>query len=162
MYGQPKPKPKSNNKKPTAAGGAHAVKTDVADDNSTLSEKQRQQIISMLQAQLNTKQNPITNASSNASWIQSISTEISHVSGIQSLSSYVILAGLVMFNNPMHTWIIDSGATNHIIPYFSLLVNVEPLDSELHLPNGQSTKVTHISDVMLSSELMLTQVLYVP
>lgn len=53
-------------------------------------------------------------------------------------------------------WIIDSGATDHIMSTPSLLHNIRPSRSYLQLLNGQCAAVTHIGDVHISSELVLS------
>lgn len=60
------------------------------------------------------------------------------------------------------SWIIDSEATHHITHNFASLVNVNPLQSEIHLPNGHSACITHSGDVHLTNTIILKQVLYVP
>jgi len=61
------------------------------------------------------------------------------------------------------SWIINTGATDHMICSFSLFTTVIASVSKLvKLPNGNFVPVTHIGTVRLSSTLILTNVLYVP
>jgi len=62
-----------------------------------------------------------------------------------------------------HPWIIDTGATDHMIcsiSYFSSITAM--VNSFVKLPNGQLAKVTHIGTVQLSVHLVLTNVLCIP
>lgn len=61
-------------------------------------------------------------------------------------------------NSSMCTWIIDSYATHHFTPYRQLLVNVQNIQYELLLPNGQKACVTHARDVILNSSIVLSSV----
>ena len=58
-----------------------------------------------------------------------------------------------------HDWIIDSGATNHMIHSISLLTRITSVAHILvKLPNGESVLVTHIGQVQLSTDLVLDNV----
>lgn len=169
LHGQPKPKIRNSNGKKFNAT-ANAVNTSVSQttspaaiqepsDASNLSETQCQQLINMLQAQLKSSTPAV-----NASWISSAST--SQMAGNCSSTSlkmqHVTSTNQAQCHSSNHTWIIDSEATHHITPYLSLIDNPTPLQSELHLPNGHSTFITHVGDIKLTSNITLKQVLYVP
>ena len=62
----------------------------------------------------------------------------------------------------MHDWILDTGATDHVTPHLNLLHNVVECESVLHLPNGQTARVTHMGSVTINSHITLHQVLCVP
>lgn len=59
-------------------------------------------------------------------------------------------------------WILDSGATDHITPHYHLLYNAKPCNATLALPNGQTSIVTHIGSVKVSSVITMHSVLCVP
>ena len=62
-----------------------------------------------------------------------------------------------------NTWILDSGATDHIICSISLLTSITTLTQcVVELPNSESAQVTHIGTVKLSATLILDHVLCVP
>lgn len=61
-------------------------------------------------------------------------------------------------------WVVDIGATNHLISSLNLLLNsivVSPSSSKIHLPNGQTNSISHIGTVSLFDH-QLHNVLYVP
>lgn len=68
----------------------------------------------------------------------------------------------VKSNNLYSKWIIDTGATDHITPYLSLLQDVQVCTAALQLPNGNTSEITHVGNLMLNSQLILTNVLCVP
>ncbi|XP_031095055.1 uncharacterized protein LOC115999338 [Ipomoea triloba] len=60
-------------------------------------------------------------------------------------------------------WILDSGATHHIVCDRSLLTNCRKVDGKyVALPNGNKATITHIGSVHLSNMLVLQGVLCVP
>jgi hypothetical protein len=62
-----------------------------------------------------------------------------------------------------HTWIIDTGATDHMINSISLFTSITAnISTKVKLPNGQFALVTHIGTVKISAHLTLTNVLCVP
>lgn len=60
------------------------------------------------------------------------------------------------------TWILDTGAMDHITLFGHLLHNVIHFQSTLHLPNSATATVTSIGSVHLSSDIILDNVLCVP
>jgi hypothetical protein len=66
-------------------------------------------------------------------------------------------------HSPKHSWIIDTGATDHMMGSIHFLTTITAIvSSHVNLPNGQKALVTHIGTVRLSSTLVLTNVLCVP
>jgi hypothetical protein len=62
-----------------------------------------------------------------------------------------------------HTWIIDTGATDHMINSISLFTSIiTTISSKVKLPNGKFALVTHIGTIKISAHLTLTNVLCVP
>jgi hypothetical protein len=62
-----------------------------------------------------------------------------------------------------NSWILDTGATDHMVHSFSCFTNVTSIiQATVELPNGNLVPVTHIGTVKLSSSLILTDVLCVP
>nr|XP_016475423.1 PREDICTED: uncharacterized protein LOC107797080 [Nicotiana tabacum] len=70
------------------------------------------------------------------------------------------------FTTNQRPWIIDTGASNHIISALHLLSSVyhvpELKSPTVHLPNENSTKVTHTGSCTLPNSEILYDVLYVP
>jgi hypothetical protein len=62
-----------------------------------------------------------------------------------------------------HTWIIDTGATDHMISSVTLFTSITAVVShKVKLPNDHFALVTHIGTVQLLEHLILTNVLCVP
>ena len=61
------------------------------------------------------------------------------------------------------TWVLDTGATDHIIHSTSLFTNLtSSISSFVHLPNDEKVLVTHIGTVQLTPTLILENVICVP
>ena len=159
LYGQPKPKVKgktamnvstqaTGNHETTPKSSAPAIMPTSTDQ---LTESQCQQLISMLQSKMQ--------PSTYAPWI---SGSANQVSGMQFRTNSVIFATTVTVDSAHDMWILDSGATHHITPYIDLVHNPSPINSQLHLPNGECSKVTHIGNIHLTPDITLSNVLVVP
>jgi hypothetical protein len=60
-------------------------------------------------------------------------------------------------------WIIETGATGHMVGSISFLTTITVVVStQVKLPNGQFAAVTHIRTVRISNDLILTDVLCIP
>jgi len=60
-------------------------------------------------------------------------------------------------------WIIDTGATDHMICSISFFTSITAtISTSIKLPNGKFAAVTHIGTVQISAHLVLTNVLCVP
>lgn len=71
-------------------------------------------------------------------------------------------SGINIFNL-YEPWILDSGATHHIIcttRYYTH--NVKTFNSTVQLPNEQTTSISHIGSIKINDELTLNNVLCVP
>ena len=63
----------------------------------------------------------------------------------------------------MKTWVINTGATDHIVCFVDLLTSITAISHTMvQLPNGEAAIVTHVGTVQLSSHITLTNVLCVP
>ena len=60
------------------------------------------------------------------------------------------------------TWVIDIGATDHIVHYVHLFIEFTIVSCVVALPNGETVMVTHIGSITLSSTPILHNVLCVP
>jgi hypothetical protein len=66
-------------------------------------------------------------------------------------------------NQKNNTWILDTGATDHMISCSSLFTTITAIIStHVNLPNGAKASVAHIGTIKLSDNLTLTGVLCVP
>ena len=61
----------------------------------------------------------------------------------------------------LDTWVIDTGATNHIVCSVSTSITAIT-NAIVELPNGETASVTHNGTFVLSSSLTLNNVLCVP
>ncbi|KAL4311038.1 hypothetical protein GQ457_01G026440 [Hibiscus cannabinus] len=89
-----------------------------------------------------------------------------HQSPITQVNSSVNLAGINSFCSFVDSslqWILDTGATDHILSDFNSLIDPIPVPSRfVQLPNGKSSAVTHTGSVHLSNDISLSNVLFVP
>ena len=60
------------------------------------------------------------------------------------------------------TWVIDTGAIDHIMHCIHLFTNFTAINTNVELPNGEIAMVTHIGSISLLATLVLHNVLYVP
>ena len=60
------------------------------------------------------------------------------------------------------TWVIDIGATDHIVHSVHLFTNFTAISTNVELPNGETAMVSHIGSISLSATLVLHNVLCVP
>nr|XP_023884247.1 uncharacterized protein LOC111996488 [Quercus suber]XP_023884248.1 uncharacterized protein LOC111996488 [Quercus suber]XP_023884249.1 uncharacterized protein LOC111996488 [Quercus suber] len=81
-----------------------------------------------------------------------------------NLSHFVFSAKVVnrrAFNSD--TWVIDTRATDHIVCSVNALSSITAITNAIvELPNGETTSITHIGTIVLSSSLTLNNVLCVP
>ena len=62
-----------------------------------------------------------------------------------------------------NTWIIDTGATDHMVHSVAQLTSITSIvHTFVYLPNGEQALVTHIGIMHISSTLILTNVLCMP
>src|SRR5262249_41906751 len=62
------------------------------------------------------------------------------------------------------TWIIDSGATDHVTPFHSLLIDIHtlPYPISIRLPDGSCKSIQLSGSIFLNPSLKLENVLFVP
>jgi hypothetical protein len=79
-------------------------------------------------------------------------------------SSSLSLTQQSSLSNPAKTpWIIDTGATDHMIYSISFFTSITSVVSKsVRLPNGQCTSVTYIGTIKISESFVLTDVLCIP
>jgi hypothetical protein len=66
-------------------------------------------------------------------------------------------------NQKNNTWILDTGAIDHMISCSSLFTTTTAIVStHVNLPNGAKASITHIGTIKLADNLTLTGVLCVP
>ncbi|KAE8725286.1 hypothetical protein F3Y22_tig00009003pilonHSYRG00075 [Hibiscus syriacus] len=88
-----------------------------------------------------------------------------HDSGDTAVANFagMVHDGLPAPMNNSVTWILDTGATDHMLFNFECLSNpVECFSRFVHLPNGKTLPITHIGSFWFDSSHCLQNVLYVP
>ncbi|XP_050207369.1 uncharacterized protein LOC126656794 [Mercurialis annua] len=118
-------------------------------------QEQYKQLMSMLQQ----------NASTSGHKINTISTNFVSTSAATDLDAGMKISNInsVYTNFENDCWIIDSGATDHIVCSMSYFSSYKPVDNVfVTLPNSQKISVTHIGAVKFSKECELHDVLFVP
>ncbi|XP_019260764.1 PREDICTED: uncharacterized protein LOC109238744 [Nicotiana attenuata] len=72
----------------------------------------------------------------------------------------------LLASKSLHEWIIDTGATNHMVADIELLNKVSLMQTnqtkKVHLPNGETTQGTHIGTSTLTDQDTITNVFYIP
>ncbi|KAF5480412.1 hypothetical protein F2P56_001165 [Juglans regia] len=144
-----------------------------SNDVSQLSftQEQRQQILALI--------NPSLKSIHKVNQVSTLSTDVPSSSGILpttnipysenisgktssdfTLSENIVLASV---NSPSIPWIIDTGATDHMVCSTSFFSSIKShVSSSVKLPNNNLVLVTHIGTVTLSNDLILHNVLCVP
>ncbi|XP_074345088.1 uncharacterized protein LOC141684147 [Apium graveolens] len=114
--------------------------------NVTLTTQQLQQLLQMLPQ--NAATNPVNSSLTD--------DEIEHC------FSGMVSCHLSTVDN--NTWIIDSGASDHMASSLATMHNVQKAPPELiiKLPTGASTVISHIGKITMKNGLVLERVLYVP
>lgn len=127
------------------------VNVDTRDDNSTTSQSNIQ--LENLQSQVSQMSHMMNIMFSH----KGLKTPEDHVAGIITVFSSIQ-------TNIASSWIIDTGATDHMCSHKHLMSNLRSLNYPVHIsiPNGNFLKVTHIGSVVLSPTLTLQNVLFVP
>ena len=77
--------------------------------------------------------------------------------------SHSIFAAQVVDRHPYksNTWIIDTGATNHMVHFVAQLTTITSIVHIcVYFPNGEQALVTHVGTVQVSSTLTLTNLLF--
>ncbi|XP_075654886.1 uncharacterized protein LOC142625062 [Castanea sativa] len=92
-----------------------------------------------------------------------VSSSANAMSGI-NLSHSIFSAKVVIKKAfSLDTWVIDTGATDHIVCSVSLLSSITTTTNAIfQLPNGETASVTHIGTIVLSSSLTLNNIRCVP
>ncbi|XP_019163277.1 PREDICTED: uncharacterized protein LOC109159652 [Ipomoea nil] len=139
---------KSKGKQPAMAASASS-------DNAATSE-QLQKLISLLQIQVDQHQTPTT-----ADAVSLIPNLTEH--GAQAEGKSYFTSHINSLNLCDSTWILDSGATDHIVCSREFFNNCcEVKGATVNLPNGERVVVQHKGDIKLAEDLWLKNVLHIP
>ncbi|XP_019262147.1 PREDICTED: uncharacterized protein LOC109239985 [Nicotiana attenuata] len=119
-----------------------------------LSQQQYAQLISLLQQTHTTYSGPPLNTLSSASFAGTLLPK----NVVYSFSSSLLS------KSDSSTWIVDSGASDHMTSNKEYLINITPLPIHflVSLPNGYKVKVTCTGSFALTKSIILHNVLYLP
>ncbi|KAL8096592.1 hypothetical protein AgCh_037526 [Apium graveolens] len=100
-------------------------------------------------------------------WIQLLSQNNISEHDNNSYSGNALLAGTslcLLSSTHTNSWIIDSGASDHICSSMNLFHTVKQIDenSFITIPDGTKIQVTHVGNIKLNNLIELTDVLYAP
>ena len=97
--------------------------------------------------------------------VNAVSLPSNVVAGTVSCSPHSVFFAKVVNRKAfgVETWVIDTGATDHIVCSMHLLTSFTAISHTMvELPNGEAALVTHVGTIKLSSHITLTNVLCVP
>ncbi|WOH06718.1 hypothetical protein DCAR_0626146 [Daucus carota subsp. sativus] len=126
-----------------AANATH--NTDISDTESSCSSQQSEGFTATQYQQL----------------LQLLGKENSSVDGSKAAN----VAGNICLASVTHSWIVDSGATDHMCSELSLFTNCKDVTGPANyitIPNGKQVLVTQMGEVHIHDNLVLKDVLYVP
>ena len=126
--------------------------------------KQYQQFLSLLNSHASTSDN------SNDAIATANSTLSSNLCASFQDSVCLNMQHSIFAKNPVNktvfdkqTWVLDTGATDHIVHFFKLFTKItSSISSFVQLPNGERVVVTHIGTIQVTTSLVLGNVLCVP
>jgi len=153
-----KPQPRSNNMVQAKTDDNTSSASLNASTSSTIgiSQEQYAQLVSLLQQASLVA--PASTCSGPASNIITVSPPVA-----SSISANEVSSSGIPFVSPPTTWIIDSGANEHIsctMSYFSAFYRIKPV--KVTLPNGTSLIVSFAGTISFTSQFHLHHVLYSP
>ena len=164
---------------------AHSV-NQVSDNNGPqlpITYAQCQQLMEMFKPSISELESSVNQVSSSANKESEILTQgdtsikinragtlssisqLSHIDPKHSVfaSTLSLTHPTLLTNSVMAPWIIDTGATDHMICSTSLFTHITSVVSKtVRLPNGQHASVTHIGTIKISESFVLTNVLCIP
>jgi hypothetical protein len=160
-------------------GKTHSAnQTSVIEDGPHLpfSQAQCQQLLALLSSQafLHPQQQPTHVMSQNqeasaSAPHQATSAMSQFMSGINFLSHTMPKHSIVSVQKvdrtcfSTNTWILDTGATDHMVHSLSKFTTItSAIHTYIHLPNGEKALATHVGTVQVTETLLLTDVLCVP
>ena len=95
-----------------------------------------------------------------------LNSSFGSVIGSNSGKSQILSAlfSLTSTKTQLYSWILDSGAIDHMIPTVNMFVSYEPcrIDKQVQTVDGALIKVVGIGSIKLATIGLLTDVLYVP
>jgi hypothetical protein len=92
------------------------------------------------------------------------SVALTNLESMSLFSQYFVFSSChTTISCPSHAWIIDTGATDHMVNSIYLFTFITAtISTKIKLSNGHFALVTHVGTVQISTHLTLTDVLCVP
>lgn len=153
------------------ANQANSASSQLSQDLSqlTITPEHCHQILSMLKPQLQAYTSTTTRLAKPQSSVNQVSGFHldANASALPSTSAFSgnVVSHLNSINStpPMTSWIIDMGATDHMVCSLSLLSTITAtINATVKLPTGDHILVSHIGTVVISNTLTLHNVLCIP
>lgn len=162
-----------NRPKPTGEHSAHFGQNDAQsiiassavhgayeNQSMVLTHKQGQQLLSLLKPQPIPVANLPTAFQVGGSIIMD---SLFSTMGGNTSKFYVFSSHKIIPLSAPNSWIIGTGALDHMICSLSLFTTIiAEISTQVKLPNGKFSIVSHIWTAQLSAHLILTNVLYIP
>ncbi|KZV36180.1 hypothetical protein F511_26362, partial [Dorcoceras hygrometricum] len=154
LHGYPPGHPKLKQQLSQGNAQVHQISRTVQDHvnapGDILTQSQCKQLIEFLSSKLQYGHSPNLQAEP-----QQQESTISCITGICSTVSHIPLIAQT-------DWVLDTGATHHICCSLSLFHSSRTVNSKITLPNTFTIQVTIVGSVILTNDLILHDVLYVP
>ncbi|XP_019181634.1 PREDICTED: uncharacterized protein LOC109176683 [Ipomoea nil] len=149
---------KSKGKQSAIAAPTAGSSLDTACSNpeNNIASEQIQKLISLLQTQMGHNQPPMSAA-------VSLVPKFDKPEAQNTGKSHTVSHAINFVNLDSTTWILDSGATDHIVcsrEFFNVCHVVQ--GARVNLPNGETVIVQHMGDINLGKELWLRNALHIP
>ncbi|KAG6718014.1 hypothetical protein I3842_04G129500 [Carya illinoinensis] len=133
---------------------AHHVANSTLTPSMPFTPQQCQQLLALLHPESSDSPPPTANP---------VTSPLDQLSSKSSISSIFSLNTANPTSNLHNEWVIDTGATDHMVHSISLFQSFKPVhNSFVKLPNGFSAPVTHVGSVRLLPQLVLHNVLCIP
>ncbi|XP_019166927.1 PREDICTED: uncharacterized protein LOC109162697 [Ipomoea nil] len=141
--------------KQSSTMAATASSENSAVTNNVVTSEQLQTLISLLQTQAGQKKSSVTAA---VSLVPKFDKAKSHDEG-----KYIQNSHICSINLYSNMWILDSGATDHIVCSREFFDDYDVVEGTIvNLPNGENVTVRHKGNIKLADGLHLQEALHIP
>ena len=129
-----------------------------------LTPEQSSQLMALLQNIQLSKTAYNSNTTAQGSGYNTGAAAFTSFAGVDTIDHRHSLCLLSSISNWENTWIVDTGASDHMCHNKDLFISLEVLvvPHLVNLPNGTFMTVTHVGTVMINNTLVLRGVFYIP